>query len=41
VHDPAVSTAGKEPRVGPHLYYCYSSAVENGSEYAEIVYSLV
>jgi len=26
--DPAVSTAGKEPTRGPHVHYCYSSALQ-------------
>ena len=33
--DPAVSIAGREPTRGPHVYYCYSTALQNGSEYVE------
>jgi len=29
--------ADKEPTRGPHVHYCYSSAL-HGSEYVEIVY---
>ena len=34
--DPAVSTAGKEPTRGLRVHYCYSSALQNGGEYAEL-----
>ena len=36
--DPAcISIAGREPNKKPRVLYCYSSALQNGSEYAEIV----
>ena len=33
--DPAVSIAGREPKRGLHVHYCYSTALQNGGEYAE------
>ena len=39
--DLAVSTAGRESTRSPHVHYCYSSALQNGGEYAEIIYFLV
>ena len=32
---PAVSIAAREPTRGPRVHYCYSAALQNGSEYAE------
>ena len=34
--NPAVSIAGREPTRGLRVHYCYSSALQNGGEYAEI-----
>ena len=32
---PAVSIADREPTRGPRVHYCYSTALQNGGEYAE------
>ena len=33
--DQAVSIAGREPTRGIRVHYCYSTALQNGGEYAE------